>query len=746
MPRRLRYIILSLAFISLMNGHSQDSAVVFNMDLEKHEHGDFLPDGWQVMGRGYDINSDSLLSHSGKYSIRIDKSNKHFTNQYGACVFEFSPAFEGKKIELRGFLKTRHVANGRAGLWMRIDGESGTLSYDNMENHSLDGDIDWTEYSIKLHLPSSAVRISFGALLTGTGTVWVDDFTLLVDGESILGTLPSKTPYYKAEKDHAFDKGSGLVIGNLLPAQVDNLAVLAKVWGFLKYYHPAVARGEYNWDYELLRILPKIVSVRHSSERNQVLAEWVKGLGTVKKGGNKLPKSKNVKLSPDLDWINPGNLGTELDAMLNRIRNSKRSEHHYYIGINQPVGNPEFKHEALYKENSLPDDGFSLLCLFRYWNAMRYFNPNRHLTTSDWDQVLLEFIPRFVGHPTTRSYTLTVMELICRVDDTHAGLSNNRAMKGYLGANISAVMLSFVEGKMVVTGFYDTFYGRKTGLKPGDIIDSVNGRPVEEIIAERVPITKGSNTEAKMRGIAESLLRSNNDLLPIVYRREGAIFSTKLKTYRENYINTYVRFERPDTCFRMVDTGIAYLYMGSFMNSHIPELMPEILKTDALIVDFRAYPADFTVFTLPSYLLDKPVPFVKFSTGSVMHPGLFTLQDHLETGAINAEAYKGQVIILVNEITQSSAEYHVMALRTVPGVIVMGSTTAGADGNVSKINLPGGIVTYISGIGVYYPDGRETQRIGIIPDIVVKPTIDGIKEGRDEVLEKAIQEVKRMKN
>jgi C-terminal processing protease CtpA/Prc len=45
----------------------------------------------------------------------------------------------------------------------------------------------------------------------------------------------------------------------------------------------------------------------------------------------------------------------------------------------------------------------------------------------------------------------------------------------------------------------------------------------------------------------------------------------------------------------------------------------------------------------------------------------------------------------------------------------------------------------ISGIGVYYPDGKETQRIGIVPDIVVKPTIKGISEGRDEPLEKALE-------
>ena len=47
----------------------------------------------------------------------------------------------------------------------------------------------------------------------------------------------------------------------------------------------------------------------------------------------------------------------------------------------------------------------------------------------------------------------------------------------------------------------------------------------------------------------------------------------------------------------------------------------------------------------------------------------------------------------------------------------------------------------ISGIGIFYPDKRPTQRVGIIPDIEVKPTIAGIREGRDELLEAALRHI-----
>jgi len=95
----------------------------------------------------------------------------------------------------------------------------------------------------------------------------------------------------------------------------------------------------------------------------------------------------------------------------------------------------------------------------------------------------------------------------------------------------------------------------------------------------------------------------------------------------------------------------------------------------------------------------------------------------------------------VDELSQSQAEYTAMAFRSSPRARVIGSMTAGADGNVSAIPLPGGFRSMISGISVFYPDKKPTQRVGIVPDRVVKPTIAGIRAGRDEVLEAAIREI-----
>ena len=52
-------------------------------------------------------------------------------------------------------------------------------------------------------------------------------------------------------------------------------------------------------------------------------------------------------------------------------------------------------------------------------------------------------------------------------------------------------------------------------------------------------------------------------------------------------------------------------------------------------------------------------------------------------------------------------------------------------------------MTTISGFDIFYPDKEATQRIGVQPDIYIDPTIEGIREGRDELIEKAIKLLKK---
>jgi len=196
----------------------------------------------------------------------------------------------------------------------------------------------------------------------------------------------------------------------------------------------------------------------------------------------------------------------------------------------------------------------------------------------------------------------------------------------------------------------------------------------------------------------------------------------------------------PGSGARLLNEEIAYVKIAEAADVDFDAFAKSMEKTKGLIVDMRNYPNSMSMFTLGPHLVSHDTNFARFTIGDLSNPGAF----HWGATASYRPAaplYKGKVVILVDEITQSSAEYHAMAFRAVPGAVVIGSTTAGADGNVSQIALPGGLRTMISGIGVFYPDGRPTQRVGIVPDKEVKPTIAGLSAGRDEVLEAALREI-----
>jgi C-terminal processing protease CtpA/Prc len=738
-PSIMKKVFYLLVFWGVMaaavHGQAVDSQPPFNLDFEKLEDG--FPKYLQVFGsREYAVSVDSLIKYRGNHSVSI--SSPEVGTGFRALAFALPHSYDGQRITLSGYVRTEDVVEGWAGLWMRIDPSVG---FDNMADRGITGTTEWTRYEISLVLdPRRTTAIVFGGILSGRGKMWVDDLAVSIDGVDIRDLEPIPAKVFPAEEDKEFDGGSGIGPVTLNPTKKDNLKLLGLIWGYLKYYHPAVGAGNYNWDYELFRILPEVLGATHEKERDEIFLRWAAGLGdfeTAEKQGY-----QNVKMEPDLGWIETSFSSERLVEFLQKVRYAKREKDHYYIDLVPNVGNPIFSNENPYTSMRYPDAGFRILSLFRYWNFIQYYFPYKHLIEEDWKDVLAEFIPEFVNAGDETEYTLAALQLITRIHDTHANISGNQVLNNYLGSRYAPYEISFIEGKAVVTGIYQTEPATEPLLKTGDEIVSVNQKPVEDIIGEELVRTPGSNYPSRLLRIAENLLRTNDEKMEVVFKRDGVTREISLDTYPASSVGITNRQRREIPYFRMVTDRIGYIYPGTIKNEYLPAIWEEVKETDGLIIDLRCYPAEFIVFSLSEYLMPRTAEFVKFTTGSVIDPGYFVFTPAIGVGRTNPDHYKGQVVILVNEITLSQAEYTAMAFQQAPGALVLGSTTAGADGNVSLFSLPGGIHTMITGIGVYYPDGGETQRVGIVPDVMVKPTIDGIREGRDELMEAAIELIK----
>jgi len=571
-------------------------------------------------------------------------------------------------------------------------------------------------------------------LLSGSGKAWADDLQLLVDAKTVLDT------------DHEFDGGSRITFTTLTPVQIDNLSTLGKVWGFVKYHHPQVTAGKRHFDCDLLRVLPAILAADDRKSANDALLHWIEGLGKVTpcKQCAALHKSE-LYFRPDLDWLSDrSRLGPDLARRLRNIHDNRPMEtRQFYVSLAPGVGNPVFHNERNYLV-SLPDPGFQILALFRYWNIIEYWYPYRDLIgDKTWDAILSEFLPRITLAKDRDSFQQEMLALVARIQDTHANLWGSTAVRLPVGGCQLPVVIRFVENRPVVAGYWNPESGKATGLAPGDVIEELDGAPVSDRIRQWMPYYAASNETRRLRDIGNAMTRGDCDkALPLRIQRGAETLELKAGRVASSQIDpkAFATHDRPGEAFQLLSPDVAYLKLSGVKAAEAPRYIDAAAKTKGLIIDIRTYPSESMIFALGELLVDRPTQFARFTVGDLSNPGAF-YWGGVASLRPRQPHYSGKIVILVDETSMSHAEYTTMAFRSARGAKVIGSTTAAADGNVSQIPLIGGINTLITGIGVFYPDKRPTQRIGIIPDREVKPTIAGIRDGRDEVLEAAVREV-----
>ncbi|WP_299523474.1 S41 family peptidase [Winogradskyella sp.] len=719
----LLFVFVSF-FITAQSNHNFDFEI---LDGDKSKDWTFFGDG------NHKIDFDKIIAKNGSISGSIKSTNNG--NGFKALSYSIPADFGGKKIKLSGYLKVENV-NGWAGLWLRIDPNVG---FDNMQSKKIDGTNDWKKYEIELDYNNKAKTIVFGGLLVGSGKIWVDNFTITVDGKP-LSEAPERE-LSKAQKDKEFDAGSDISITDLNDSKIKDLTLLGQIWGFLKYYHPEIGKGNYNWDYELFRMLPAYLNSKSNSERNSVLLAWINKYGDIKPCKSCKDIAEDAFLKPDFSWMADKSISRELQEKLQYIQKNRHQGTHYYIEMSPYVGNPDFVSEEQYADMPYPDDGFRLLSVYRYWNMINYFFPYKHLMDKDWNSCLSEYIPEFLNAKNELEYELAALKMIGDIKDTHANLwGGNNKIQEQRGEFRSPVHVKFVEDQLIVDALFEDEKSKNSGLNVGDIITHINDKSVDDIVKDIYDFYPASNQPTRLRDISFDILRSTQNTSDLKIISNGKPKHITLNLYNPKDIEGYYRWYKRESegkSYKMLDNNIGYITLKNIKQEDVDEIRKVFKDTKGIIIDIRNYPSAFMPFNLGTFLTSKSSEFVKFTNGSVDYPGEFTFGKTLSVPS-KGKTYKGKVIVLVNEISQSQAEYTTMAFRAGDNVTVVGSTTAGADGNVSTIFLPGGLRTMISGIGVYYPDGTETQRVGIVPDIEVKPTIEGVKNGRDELMEKAI--------
>lgn len=523
----------------------------------------------------------------------------------------------------------------------------------------------------------------------------------------------------------------------------NRIAEYGKIWGFVKFYHHNVQQNKVDWDSVFVKYYNDVKNTADTSVYNSVVAKMLNEAGTVNLIGKPFkywPKDTTV-CNLDFKWIdNSKFLNAENKTRLtNIIKFYKPSENKY---IKKEEG---YDYKSIYKSwvkgISIPDESHSFLMFFNYWNRINYFFAYKKLMDVQWDSTLIQFIPKIQKTSGKKDIYFTIAELTTKIDDGHGFYSNNIIAKKY---GIWLLQCYQFDGKIFVIEKNDSLT-KFLNIYPGEEVLKINGIDASKRFNEIKKITPGSNKlyinnwtgrmimSARYDTITNFLLKDTNGLEKDISINFDTTFYRKLlKAY------TAIPMHQP---FYIINNKYGYIDAGNMTNRKLKEAFKEFRNTEAIIIDHRNYGGPSRDF-YALRMTNKNVTFSNLYIGDSKYPGSFILTKqklHFSFASLFFRKYKGKIVVLIDEGTMSGMEFQTMCFQAVKNAKVIGRNSAGADGGRYAFLANPFFNAGYTGDAVFYPDGRQTQRIGIVPDIYVQPSLNDAKKNKDTILDRAIQ-------
>lgn len=399
-----------------------------------------------------------------------------------------------------------------------------------------------------------------------------------------------------------------------------------------------------------------------------------------------------------------------------------------------------------YPQMQFPSAEYRLLALFRFWNVINYFYPYKNLIGESWETVLVRYIPKFEADQDALTYQTTVREMVAEIHDSHGFVRGTAKVDENLGTFMPPVSLGYVDKQTVVGKVFDD----KVGLRVGDVILEVDGKPVERRRELFANLFAASTPQALNRLFSRLLLFGPKDSTVKLTVRDQQGQTKEVEVVRSQSASDpkfYAALGRSTPVFGVLPSGFGYVDLARLKLDEVDKMFGTIQHTPAVIFDMRGYP-NGTAWAIAPRLTDKkgvvgalfsrPIwEAINLGDSNYLNGTNYTFAQLLPEAT--GEVYRGKVVMLINEDAISQAEHTCLFFEAArPDITFIGSPTVGANGDVTNLTLPGNIVVNFSGHSVQHADGRQLQRVGIQPHVRVEPTVRGLVEGRDEVLEAAV--------
>ena len=590
--------------------------------------------------------------------------------------------YRGKTVRLKAWVKVRSEDDsGRAQLWLRVDRPSSYGFFDNMSDRPVRNG-DWAICEISGPIAADAMQIAFGAICHGSGEFFLDGFHIdVTDASGLLATIPIP--------NGGFEEGDAGAAPPSWAIQNSSLDVRVRT--------------------DDIREGKRALSL---ASRSQAVATPLfdkrAPAGTVvdREIGPGLFARFPLTLEADGQGTLPHADAGDFDRLSAALNAAARPP---LTGTNESV---------------------RLADVIIAWNVFQHFYPYFDVVKADWDAVLTRSLERALSDRTEEDLLRTLSWLVARLDDGHGGVYHASQQK--LGRPPFAV--EWIEGQAVVLA------SRDPAFKRGDAVLAIDGREARDILREDEEYLSGSPQWKRYRSTAQFGLGPAGSKSRAKLGRGRETLEVPFERAAQAPVSVPPARSPIDT----LEDGILYVDLSRAPWPDISARIKDLAAAKGVVFDLRGYPnGNHQVL---SHLLREPD-----LDSAWMKVPLIVLPDregwtfdemgwNLPTASPRIE---GRVAFLTDGRAISYAESFMSFVEHYKLGEIVGEPTAGANGNVNPFALPGGYNVAWTGMKVVKHDGSQHHTIGILPTVPCRRTIAGVAAGRDELLEKALEVVKR---
>lgn len=576
--------------------------------------------------------------------------------------------------------------------------------------------------------------------------------------------IPACKPPFQAAGRHGFTRfiQSAVVVTCLalsiagaqtLPSETERLVSTGKLWITVKYFDPALAYRNLDWDQALIDALPKIRAAKTTAEYEAAIRSMMQVV----------PTSPQAAGAGQRVWVHHG-LAPESGESANSpfysaflykptIASEEVSVPMGGFNVTVPLSEPATAGPpvpptlaARTYPDAYPSTELRILAAYKVWGVLHYFFAYRDLIDEDWDGLLTQFLPRVIAAKDALEYNLAIAEWLTHAADTFT-TAQSATLNQYFGEARVGLRLRVVEKHVTVTEVLDPA-AAQAGIKIGDVVKTVDGETLVNRFKRQELYVPASTPQRLTIDVVAQILNGPDDSNAALTLEDPAGNRKDVSLKRNKRFAALLKAQPAGESVKLLRGGVGYADLTRLKASNVDSMFEKFRLAPFIIFDMRGEPAEDCIAAIaarlttesdvPAAIVTGPVVITPdWSQGSIasQSSSYFFVQT---IGNATNWKYKNRTVMLVDERTLNAGEKAGLFFEAANKTEFVGAPTAGAHSVLSNFTLPGGIVVSFSGQDIRHANGGKLQRLGLQPNVNVTPTLPGIRNGKDEVLEKAL--------